>query len=131
MVAIGHSAGGHLAVWAAGRSKLAAGAPGAGPAVDLAGVISLAGVLDLGTAAREKIGNGAVIDFMGGSPDECPERYAVADPLSQVPIPPIVRCLHSRADDRVPFAESVAYVAAAQSPARTHSCSRPTATTSH
>ena len=115
VVAIGHSAGGHLAVWAAGRSKLAAGAPGAGPAANLVGVISLAGVLDLGSAAREKIGNGAVIDLMGGSPDECPERYAVADPLSQVPIPPVVRCFHSRADDRVPFAESVAYVAAAQS----------------
>jgi len=114
VVAIGHSAGGHLAVWAAGRSKLAAGAPGAGPAVNLAGVISLAGVVDLGSAAREKIGNGAVIDLMGGSPGERPERYAVADPLSQVPIPAVVRCVHARADDRVPFGESVTYVAAAQ-----------------
>ena len=114
VVAIGHSAGGHLAVWAAGRSKLAAGAPGAGPAVELAGALSLAGVLDLAAAAREKIGNGAVIDLMGGSPGECPERYAVADPLSQVPIPAVVRCVHSRADDRVPFAGSVTYVAAAQ-----------------
>ena len=113
VVAIGHSAGGHLAVWAAGRSKLAAGAPGAGPAVELAGVISLAGVLDLGTAAREMIGGGAAIDFMGGSPDECPQRYAVADPLSQVPIPAAVRCVHARADDRVPFTESEAYVEAA------------------
>jgi len=113
VVAIGHSAGGHLAVWAAGRSKLAAGAPGAGPAVELAGVISLAGVLDLGTAAREMIGNGAAIDFMGGSPDECPRRYAVADPLSQVPIPAAVRCVHARADDRVPFTESEAYAEAA------------------
>jgi hypothetical protein len=67
----------------------------------------------LGTAAREKIGNGAAIDLMGGSPDECPERYAVADPLSQVPIPAVVRCVHARAGDRVPFAESVTYVDAA------------------
>jgi hypothetical protein len=52
-----HSAGGHLAVWAAGRSKLAPGAPGTGPAVQLAGAISLAGVLDLRAAAREKIVN--------------------------------------------------------------------------
>jgi acetyl esterase/lipase len=111
---VGHSAGGHLAVWAAGRGKLAAGAPGAGPAVQIVGVIGLAGVLDLGTAAREKIGNGAAIDFMGGGPDGVPERYAVADPLPQVPIPAVVRCVHARADDRVPFAESVTYVAAAQ-----------------
>jgi acetyl esterase/lipase len=113
VVAVGHSAGGHLAAWVAGRSKLATGAPGAEPAVDIAGVISLAGVLDLGAGAREKIGDGAVIDFMGGSPSEFPERYSVADPLLQVPIPAVVRCVHARADDRVPFAESVVYVEAA------------------
>jgi acetyl esterase/lipase len=113
VVAIGHSAGGHLAAWAAGRSKLAAGALGAGPVVELAGVISLAGVVDLATAAREKIGNGAAIDLMGGGPDEYPKRYAVADPLTQVPIPASVRCVHARADDRVPFTESVTYVQAA------------------
>ena len=114
VVAIGHSAGGHLATWAAGRGKLAPGAPGAEPAVHLAGVISLAGVLDLGAAARQKSGNGAVIDFIGGTPSEHPDWYAVADPLSQVPIPAAVRCVHAPADDRVPFAQSVTYVAAAQ-----------------
>jgi acetyl esterase/lipase len=113
VVAIGHSAGGHLALWAAGRSKLSIGAPGAGPVVEITGVISLAGVVDLSTAARELIGNGAAIKLMGGGPEECPERFAVADPLSQVPIPAIVRCVHSRADDRVPFTESVTYVEAA------------------
>jgi len=38
----------------------------------------------------------------------------VADPLAQVPIPAVVRCLHARADDRVPFTQSVTYVAAAR-----------------
>lgn len=114
VVAVGHSAGGHLATWAASRSKLASGAPGAGPVVEIAGVISLAGVLDLRAAAREKIGNAAAIDLMGGDPNEHPERYAVADPLSQVPIPASVRCMHARADDRVPFAQSVTYVKEAQ-----------------
>jgi acetyl esterase/lipase len=114
VIAIGHSAGGHLATWAAGRGKLPAGAPGAGPTVEIARVISLAGVLDLAAAAREKIGDGAAIDFMGGGPDERPDQYAVADPLSQVAIPAAVRCIHAQADDRVPYAESVTYVAAAQ-----------------
>jgi acetyl esterase/lipase len=113
VVAIGHSAGGHLAAWAAGRCKLATGVPGARPVIEVGGVVSLAGVLDRGAAARDKIGNGAAIDLMGGSPDECPERYAVADPLPQVPIAATVRCVHARADDRVPFAESVTYVYAA------------------
>jgi acetyl esterase/lipase len=114
VVAVGHSAGGHLATWAAGRTKLVVGAPGASPVIEIAGVISLAGVLDLRAAAREKIGNGAATELMGGDPDELPERYAVADPLSQVPIPAAVRCVHARADDRVPFAQSVTYVAAAR-----------------
>jgi acetyl esterase/lipase len=114
VVAVGHSAGGHLATWAAGRTKLAAGAPGARPVIEIAGVMSLAGVLDLGAAAREKIGNGAATALMGGDPGELPERYAVADPLSQVPIPAAVRCVHAQPDDRVPFAQSVTYVAAAR-----------------
>jgi acetyl esterase/lipase len=109
VVAIGHSAGGHLAVWAAGRAKLPADAPGAAPLVELAGVISLAGVLDLSAAARAKIGDGAATDLMGGGPGERAERYAVADPLLQVPIPAVVRCVHSRRDDRVPFVQSVTY----------------------
>ena len=113
VVALGHSAGGHLAVWAAGRGKLAVGAPGAGPTVELAGAISLAGVLDLRAAALEKLGNGAVIDLLDGGPDARPDRYAVADPLSQVPVPAIVRCIHGRGDDRVPFPQSVTYVQAA------------------
>ena len=114
VVAVGHSAGGHLAAWAAGRSKLAAGAPGAAPAVGISGVISLAGVLDLRAAAREEIGNRAAIGFVGGAPDQYPERYAVADPLSHVPVPAAVRCVHARADDRVPFAASAAYAEAAR-----------------
>ena len=48
------------------------------------------------------------------APDEYPERYAVADPLVRVPIPAVVRCVHAQTDDRVPFAQSVTYVAAAR-----------------
>ncbi|HEY0871726.1 MAG TPA: alpha/beta hydrolase [Acidothermaceae bacterium] len=114
VVTMGHSAGGHLATWAAGRSKLAVGAPGAKPVVEIAGVISLAGVVDLGAAARDRSGNSAAIKLMGGRPDEHPDWYAVADPLTRVPIPAVVRCVHARADDEVPFSESVTYVAAAQ-----------------
>jgi acetyl esterase/lipase len=114
VVTMGHSAGGHLATWAGGRTKLAAGAPGAAPVVTIAGVISLAGVVDLDAAARDRSGNGAAIDFMSASPEQRPEWYAVADPLAQIPIPAVVRCVHARADDEVPFSESVTYVAAAR-----------------
>lgn len=104
VVAIGHSAGGQLAVWAAGRSA---------PAVPVTGVISQAGVLDLATAARRSVGHTAVPDLLGGLPDEFPERYRAADPIQRAPLPAPVLCLHSAADDEVPLAQSQAYVAAA------------------
>lgn len=113
VVAIGHSAGGHLAVWAAGRATLRAGDPGAGPRVRLSGVVSQAGVLDLATAARTGVGDGAPQALLGGSPDDVPDRYRVADPIGQVPLPAPVLCLHARADANVPYAQSEAYVRAA------------------
>jgi acetyl esterase/lipase len=116
VVAVGHSAGGHLAVWAAGREKLPAGAlpgsPGSAPRVALRGVVSQAGVLALADCAREGVGQTAALDLMGGGPDELQEEYRLADPLTVVPIDVPVLCLHSRADDEVPFSFSERYVAA-------------------
>ncbi len=113
MVAIGHSAGGQLATWAAGRAKLASSAPGAAPKVDLTGVVSQAGVLDMVTAARTGVGDTAVQQFLGGGPDEVPDRYRIADPVQAVPLTQPVLCVQSRADQNVPYAQSIAYVAAA------------------
>jgi acetyl esterase/lipase len=127
VVAVGHSAGGHLAAWAAGRAKLPSGAPGtparqdASPADDesgrafvaVTGVIAQAGVLTLADCARERVGGTAALDLMGGGPDELPERYRLADPIAAVPIPAPVVCLHSRGDANVPYSYSERYVAAA------------------
>jgi acetyl esterase/lipase len=113
VVAIGHSAGGHLATWAAGRLSLPADAPGGRPTVPVTAVVSQAGVVDLATAARTGVGGTAVPDLLGGGPDDVPDRYRLADPLAQVPLPVPVLCVHPRADDSVPFAQSSAYVTAA------------------
>ncbi|MEO8889459.1 MAG: alpha/beta hydrolase [Jatrophihabitantaceae bacterium] len=113
VVVIGHSAGGQLATWAAARDALPAGAPGAGPEVAVTGVVSQAGVLDLATAADQGVGGTAPADLLGGLPRQVPERYAVADPIGQVPLRVPVLCLHSRSDLNVPYAQSTAYVAAA------------------
>lgn len=113
VAAIGHSAGGHLAVWAAGRSRLPAGAPGANPRLRLTRVVAQAGVLDLTGGAAAHVGAGAIPDLLGGPPAEQAERYAVADPLLAVPLDVPVVCLHSRRDDNVPFDQSERYVAAA------------------
>ena len=77
---VGHSAGGHLALWAAGRGALARGTPGADPAVEVAAAVGLAPVTNLRMGATDRVGNGAVVDFLGGSPEEFPDRYAVAEP---------------------------------------------------
>lgn len=124
VVAVGHSAGGHLAAWAAGRhtegrdptgregwgEDLDVAVPGRHPVVEITGVISLAGVLDLATAAEEGIGNDAVRSFMEGDQSRRPARYAATDPLGQVPIKAPVYAVHGRGDFNVPFEQSVAYV---------------------
>jgi acetyl esterase/lipase len=113
VAAIGHSAGGHLAAWAAGRAGLPPGAPGARPLVAVTAVISQAGVLALADCAREGVGGTAALDLMGGGPQDLPQPYRLADPMTAVPVEAAVLCLHSRVDDAVPFAYSERYVAAA------------------
>ena len=111
--AVGHSAGGHLAVWAAGRPRLPAGAPGAGPLVRLTRVVSQAGVLDLVTASTEGLSDGASDELLDGPAGAQPERYALAGPLARLPIGLAVTCVHGDADVDVPISQSEAYASAA------------------
>lgn len=113
VLGLGHSAGGHLAVWAASRPGLPAGSPGAGPVVRLAGVVAQSGVLDLRLAAAEGLGGGATQALLGGPPDAVPERYPVASPVERVPLGVPVTCVHGRADTIVPISQSTSYVDAA------------------
>ena len=83
---IGHSAGAHLALWAAARSGAAAGAPGAAPAVEPSLVVSVAGVQDLATCAHRGTDEMSTIALLGGMPDELPERYALASPAALLPL---------------------------------------------
>jgi acetyl esterase/lipase len=77
---VGHSAGGHLALWAAGRAALPPGAPGASPVVVPIVAVGQGAVVDLLGAAAKPLGNGAVIELLGGTPAEVPDRYEVARP---------------------------------------------------
>ena len=93
-VAIGHSAGGHLVLWAAGTGK-----------IDKA--VALAGVTDLARAAREGIGAGAAVEFAGLDPP------AHADPMRRLPLTVPVLLAHGTEDDRVPFDYSRSFAQAA------------------
>lgn len=106
VVTLGHSAGGHLAVWAAGRPGLA-GTAWAAPLVRVSTAISFAGVLDLSAAHAAGLGNGAATALMGGPPDD---RWPLADPTARVPLDVPVRCVHAPDDDLVPFSQSSEYV---------------------
>lgn len=110
---LGHSAGGHLALWAAGREKLPGGQPGAEPLLSPRRVVSLAGVVDLLGAYRRWDG-GAVRALIGGSPEELPERYAVADPMAAVPLALPVLLVHGTEDRIVSVKLSRAYARTAQ-----------------
>jgi acetyl esterase/lipase len=112
---LGHSAGGHLALWAAGRTKLAAGAPGSLPSdspLRLRRMISQAGVCDLAGGYRMWRG-GAVRELMGGSPEDLPESYALADPLAQVPLDIPALLVHGTEDETVTVELSRRYARAA------------------
>jgi hypothetical protein len=54
-----------------------------------------------------------VSDLLGGRPDQVPVRYSLADPFQAIPLDVPVVCVHAVADEDVPYAQSVAYVAAA------------------
>lgn len=113
VVALGHSAGGQLAVWAAARPGLPADAPGAEPRVVLSGALSQAGVLDLRLAAEQRLGDGATQLLLCGEPADVPDRYAIASPVQRVPLGVPVVCVHGRSDTNVPPSQSEAYAQAA------------------
>ncbi len=107
VVTLGHSAGGHLATWAASRGRFERWQPARVP---VTAVVSQAGVLDLRSAHQAGLGSGAVAAFLGHPPGPADDS---ADPLQQVPLDVPVVCVHGRDDDVVPIAQSRAYVAAA------------------
>ncbi|WP_369138938.1 alpha/beta hydrolase family protein [Modestobacter versicolor] len=111
---VGHSAGGHLAAWAAGRGRLPADAPGAGPRVAVTAAVLQAGVLDLTAAVAADLGAGATVDLLGGTPAEVPERYRAADPVQLLPTGAAVLCVHGAGDTTVPLEQSRRYAAAAE-----------------
>jgi acetyl esterase/lipase len=95
VVLLGHSAGGHLAAWAAHRGVLPPEAPGALPKITPIGVVELAGALDLKTA--DATGFGAVLaDPAAEPPKDAPEPArpaawpAVADAVGDGIVPLLV-----------------------------------------
>ncbi len=112
---VGHSAGGHLALWVGQRSRLPADSDWNLPRVKPRLVVGQAAVSDLASAAADGLGSGAVVAMMGGGPNAVPERYDIADPARLLPVDVPQLIVHGSADDDVPLALSRAYARLADS----------------
>jgi acetyl esterase/lipase len=113
VAAVGHSAGGQLAVWAAARPRLHSGEPGAEPRVRIGAVVSQAGVLDLRLAAGLSSSAEPTRTLLG-EPGYDVEAYRIASPFERLPlgIPQLV--LHGEDDETVSLRIAESYAARAR-----------------
>jgi acetyl esterase/lipase len=107
--AIGHSAGGHLALWAAARHRLPAGAPRAEPRVRPRAVVSQAGVADLRLALVTPPSDEPTRALLD---DDAP--LELTSPRELVPLGVEQLVLHGELDDTVSIEISRSYAAAAE-----------------
>ena len=114
VVAVGHSAGGHLALWLAARPKLDDETLRGDDPLHLRGVVSLAGVDDLRRALDECVCDDMAAQLLGGAPSEVSQRYEIASPIELLPlgVPQIV--INGALDPIVPEAFGRDYSAAAK-----------------
>jgi pimeloyl-ACP methyl ester carboxylesterase len=99
----GHSAGGQLALWLAAQKAL-----------PLRAVVPLAAVSDLRRAASLNLGNGIVVQYLGGTPEQVPDRYASSSPMQLLPISVQQRVIHGTKDEVVPFEMSQQFARASR-----------------
>jgi acetyl esterase/lipase len=113
---VGHSAGGHLALWLAGRAGLAVDDPLRGESpLALAGVVALAGIPDLAAYSAPEGCGAAVKEILGGQPSGLPDRLARTSPIEMLPlgIPQVL--VVGELDPIVPPEHGERYAAAARS----------------
>ncbi|MDX3708906.1 alpha/beta hydrolase [Streptomyces europaeiscabiei] len=113
VVLTGHSAGGHLALWAAARHVLPSGAPWRTPRpAPLRGVVALAPIADFGVAEKLDVCGGAATQLLGGQ-DKFTDRRPYADPALLLPTGIATALVQGRSDIVVPQAVAEAYADAA------------------
>jgi acetyl esterase/lipase len=110
VVTCGHSAGGHLALWAAARHRLPPHEPGALPRVEAIAAVAQGAVCDLEQAWCDDLGNGAVTALLGSLAD-APARLAGTSPAVLTPLGVPQLLVHGRDDEVVPIEQSRDYAA--------------------
>ncbi|MFF3734766.1 alpha/beta hydrolase [Streptomyces sp. NPDC002476] len=113
IVLTGHSAGGHLALWAAARHVLPEESPWRLPAPPpLRGVVALAPIADFTRAVELDVCSGAVGQFLGRE-EEFEERSRHADPAVLLPTGIATVVVQGTTDRDVPQPVAEAFVDAA------------------
>lgn len=115
VVAVGHSAGGHLALWLAARQRLPKQCllHSSNP-VPLRGVVTLAGVPDLSEGIEQRVCGDSIERLMGGTPQALRERYRQGSPSELLPLGVPQRLIHGARDSIVPLKPDEDYAKAAQ-----------------
>lgn len=106
VIVAGHSAGGHLALWAGGRAP--------SRAVRVRAVAGLAPIADLDRAYVLRVGGEVVAELLGGTPAEHPDRLRAASPIQRLPLGVRQLILHGSDDAAVPIELSRRYARAAE-----------------
>ena len=109
---VGHSAGGQLALWCA-RKDMGSGDGFQPKRVQISRAVGLAAVADLALAHELRCGNGAIEDFLGGSPAQVAARYRSTSPAEMLPLGVRQLLVHGSVDVDVPAVISRRYAAAA------------------
>lgn len=102
----GHSAGGLLALWSAGRSNIDPDSPLHAPGgLPVVGAVGLGAAGDLAALWRQQgLGCGLfpLEEIMEGGPEDVPERYAAASPAALLPTGSAFRLITGARDDIFP-----------------------------
>jgi acetyl esterase/lipase len=111
VIVAGHSAGGHLALCAAGHGRFSGAAR---LRVRLRAAVGLAPIADLAEAYARKVGGEAVAELLGGAPSDFPDRLRFASPVAMLPLRVRQLILHGTNDKAVPVDLSRRYAQAAE-----------------
>jgi acetyl esterase/lipase len=87
VLVMGHSAGGHFALWLAARGKIATASEiHQDHPIEIVGVLGLAPAPELDALHAKQVCGHVVDKLMGGSPADLPDRYRDAMPSAMLPL---------------------------------------------